>query len=305
MYPTNGRPGFGRVVQEQVQSLRTFGLVVDVLVIEGSDRLNYLLALPSLRHRIETFRPQVVHAHYGLSGAVAALQRRVPVITTFHGSDAGYSRWQGYVSRVVARVTTPVFVGAKGAASLGVKGGTVIPCGVDLERFRPIDRRRARRLLGWDEERRYVLLPGSRQQPVKRADLFDAVVQEVRQEVRDLTGVSLEQTQRPEVALMMNAADVTLMTSESEGSPVTIKESLACLTPVVSVPVGDVPDVIERLPGCAVAPSDAVALARAVVQALDMERRPEWRERVEPYGQQHIAAKLAALYERVVEARRE
>jgi teichuronic acid biosynthesis glycosyltransferase TuaC len=95
-----------------------------------------------------------------------------------------------------------------------------------------------------------------------------------------------------------------LMTSESEGSPVAIEESLACLTPVVSVPVGDVPTLIEGLPGCAVVPRDPRALADAVIRALGADRRPELRERVEPFGQDRVAAQLVALYERVLEARR-
>ena len=50
----------------------------------------------------------------------------------------------------------------------------------------------------------------------------------------------------------MNAVDVTLLTSDWEGSPGAVRESLACQTPVVSVPVGDVPNVLSGLPGCAV-----------------------------------------------------
>jgi Glycosyl transferases group 1 len=96
---------------------------------------------------------------------------------------------------------------------------------------------------------------------VKRADLFDAVIERVRPEVGDVVGVSLEQTPRSKVPLFMNAADMTLMTSESEGSPVTIKESLACLTPVVSVRVGDVHELIGSLPGCTVADRDPEFLA--------------------------------------------
>jgi teichuronic acid biosynthesis glycosyltransferase TuaC len=304
MYPIETAPSYGRVVYEQVASLRTLGVTVDVLTIEGDDRMNYVRAPASLKRRIDTFKPDLVHAHYGLSGAVALLQRRVPVVTTFHGSDTGYVRWQGYVSWFVARLTTPIFVDAEGAARLCVENAAVIPCGVDLNRFHTMDRGAARRRLGWAEAGHYVLLPGSRTHPVKRADLFDAAVQQARAEVGNLTGVTLEQLPREQVALMMNAADVTLMTSESEGSPVAIKESLACLTPVVSVPVGDVPTLIEGLPGCAVVPRDPRALADAVVRALGADRRPELRERVEPFGQDRVAAQLVALYERVLEARR-
>jgi glycosyltransferase involved in cell wall biosynthesis len=102
----------------------------------------------------------------------------------------------------------------------------------------------------------------------------------------------------------MNAVDMTLMTSDDEGSPVAIKESLACMTPVVSVPVGDVPDLIAGLAGCAVAPRDPAALARGVLDALRAERRPELRARVEPFSRVRSAERTLALYESVVRGQR-
>lgn len=40
-----------------------------------------------LLFKIEEYHPDIIHAHYGLSGLLANLQREVPVVTTFHGSD--------------------------------------------------------------------------------------------------------------------------------------------------------------------------------------------------------------------------
>ena len=84
-----------------------------------------------------------------------------------------------------------------------------------------------------------MLLPGARSNHVKRADLFDRVLELVADSVRDVRGVSLEGYSRHDVANVMNAVDVVLLTSDSEGSPVTVKEALASMTPVVSVPVSD------------------------------------------------------------------
>jgi teichuronic acid biosynthesis glycosyltransferase TuaC len=300
MYPTHESPGDGTFVQEQVESLRGLGLSIDVVTIRGpSGGTKYVHGFVALRRALAARRYDLIHAHYGLSGAIAAAQRRVPVLTTFHGSDT-YIQWQRYISRVVARVTTPIFVTEEGAARLGVESATVIPCGIDTTQFRPIDRGEARRLLGWDQERHYVLLPGSRKQRVKRADLFDAVLERARLEVGDLVGVSLEQTPRADVALIMNAVNLTLMTSESEGSPVAIKESLACSTPVVSVPVGDVPRMIAGLPGCTIVRRDPEALSNAVLAALDTDRRPELRERVLPYAVEFVARRIAAVYQSVL-----
>ena len=71
---------------------------------------------------------------------------------------------------------------------------------------------------------------------------------------------------RIEVAGVMNAVDVTVMTSDYEGSPVAVRESLACETPVVSVSVGDVPELLAGLPGCAVVERSERLLADAIAE---------------------------------------
>ena len=48
----------------------------------------------------------------------------------------------------------------------------------------------------------------------------------------------------------MNACDVLVLVSDGEGSPMVIKEAMACNLPIVSVPVGDVPEVIGGTDGC-------------------------------------------------------
>jgi glycosyltransferase involved in cell wall biosynthesis len=219
------------------------------------------------------------------------------VVTTFHGSDYnGWVWWQRHISWIVARRSFPIVVSKDGRRSLRRPSAAVIPAGVDTELFKPSDRRDARQKLGWKEEGHYVLFPGNRSNRRKRADLFDAVVAEVRKVVPGLQGVALQGYSREQTALVLNAVDVTLMTSDREGSPVTVRESLACLTPVVSVEVGDVAQVIADLPGCATFPRQPQALAQGVLDALAAERHPDLRLRAEETSRGHVAERLAALY---------
>jgi glycosyltransferase involved in cell wall biosynthesis len=228
----------------------------------------------------------------------------VPTVVTFHGSDTGYVAWQARVSWFVARVTTPIFVSREGARRLGCANAAVIPAGIDPERFRPRSASEARAALGWSHRGPLILLPGSRANVRKGAELFDAVVQEVRCSAPDVESVTLEGFRREQVADVMNAVDVTLMTSHSEGSPVAIKESLACMTPVVSVPVGDLPEILADLPGCAVVPRDAPALATAVLAALDAGGDPALRRRALLFSGRRLAERTVALYESVLARRR-
>ena len=140
MYPTPAEPGFGCFVRDQVDDLRALGIAVDVLAFDGRPkRSRYVGAGRRLRTRLRLRRYDIVHAHYGLTGAVAASQLRTPVVTTFHGSDA-WIPWQRTVSRLVARRTQPIAVAPVIADSIGVAPPRVIPCAVDLHLFAPVDR---------------------------------------------------------------------------------------------------------------------------------------------------------------------
>jgi teichuronic acid biosynthesis glycosyltransferase TuaC len=297
MYPTNAEPWLGSFVRELVEGLRTLGTRVTVLAFDGRRRKRaYAEAVPQLRRALRQEQFDLIHAHYGLTGVLAVSQRRVPVVVTFHGSDTRIP-WQARLSWLAARLSTPVFVSRDGAQRLGCPNATVIPAGVDLELFKPRPTAGARRALGWPVRGRYVLLPGSRANPDKGAWLYDEVIAETRKVAPDVTPVSLEGLSRDEVSDVMNAVDVTLMTSTFEGSPVAIKESLACMTPVVSVPVGDVPQLVAGLPGCAIAPRDPAALAHAVLHALECGGDAALRRAVEPLSSDRIAERTVAVYE--------
>jgi teichuronic acid biosynthesis glycosyltransferase TuaC len=303
MYPTEADPSRGSFIRDLVEDVRALGVEVTVLAFDGRKRKRaYLEASFELRRALRG-APDLVHAHYGLTGAVAVVQRSVPVVVTFHGSDTGnpHVPWQAWISWFVARMAMPVFVSRDGARRLGLDGAAVIPAGVDLDLFRSTPRVTARARLGWPRTGRYVLLPGARWNPVKGVPLFDAVVRELCSRGHDLTPVSLEGFSRPQVVDVMNAVDVTLMTSEFEGSPVAIKESLACLTPVVSVPVGDLPELLEGLPGCEIVPREPIRLADAVVRAFDRGGDPALSKRVERFSRSRVAERTVALYESVLQ----
>jgi glycosyltransferase involved in cell wall biosynthesis len=300
MYPTKDEPWTGSFVREFVDGLRALGTSVEVLAFDGRRRKRaYFEAMPQLQRALREASFDLIHAHYGLTGVLAVWQRRVPVVVTFHGSDTRIP-WQARLSWLAARLATPVFVSRDGARRLGCPNATIIPAGVDLDLFKPRPITEARKALGWPVRGRYVLLPGARADPAKGVRLFDDVIAEIRKLAPDVTPVSLEGFSREEVADVMNAVDVTLMTSRFEGSPVSIKESLACMTPVVSVPVGDVPELLEGLPGCAVAPRDSVVLARSLLQAFELGGDAALRQRVEPLSSRRLAERTLALYEQVL-----
>lgn len=317
MWPGAADPSFGIFVAEQVAALRAMGQPVAVCFIDGrAGRLNYLWGIRRIRRALRRGLPAadgraparpfgLVHAHYVLSGVAALLagarRRRRPLLVTHHGIEV-FEGWQAPLARVVSRLADhSLVISPAMAARLGLDATAVLPCGIDLQRFQPRDRTAACRELGLDEARRRIAWVGA-DRPEKRlalARLAAGWVAARRPEV-DLHVVS---GLPPEaVPAHLAACDVLLVSSTREGGPLVVKEALAMQLPVVSTAVGDVAALLEGLPGCAVVggtgPQDlAAGLARALDQALDRRPGPAARERVRPYDQERVAARLLAVYD--------
>ncbi len=308
MWPSRATPSAGIFVKEQVEALRAGApsMQVDVLTIDRTrSRLQYALAVPRLRRQLDRGY-DLLHAHYGLTAAVAVTQTRCPVVATFHGSDL-YLDWQRGVSRLAARRTgANICVSERLAGALGRADTNVIPCGVDLALFRPDNRARARDELGLPQDRRLVLFPGHPANPVKNYPLFVSTLAALPPPLRDqVEPVLLTQVPRERVPLYLAAVDAVLLTSRYEGANMVVKEALACERPVVSVPVGDIPETIAGVPGCALAPAEPGALAHALASTLRHGGGQGGRRRLEQLGQdaEWVAERVLAVYRGVMEAR--
>ncbi|MBF0181675.1 MAG: TIGR03088 family PEP-CTERM/XrtA system glycosyltransferase [Magnetococcales bacterium] len=77
---------------------------------------------------------------------------------------------------------------------------------------------------------------------------------------------------RPDARELMANFDLFVLSSQAEGTPLTILEAMAASLPVVATRVGGVPDlVVDGQTGALVPPGDAEALARAMLPYLDPE----------------------------------
>src|SRR5207245_2483062 len=95
----------------------------------------------------------------------------------------------------------------------------------------------------------------------------------------------------------INASNVLILTSLHEGSPSGVKEPMACNVPVVSVDVGDVPQVISQTKGCKVCPRDPDALAAALEEALQLTGPTTGRTDIAYAESSLVVKKIIAVYE--------
>ncbi|MEA4976576.1 MAG: glycosyltransferase family 4 protein [Paludibacter sp.] len=280
---------------EQAEALIKEGVKLEYYGIKGKGLRGYLSNRKMMLKKIEEFEPHLIHAHYGLSGLFANMQRKIPVVTTYHGSDINDSKvfWLSKLSMLFSKHN--IFVSERNLVKAKVsKRFSLLPCGVDMDFFKPVQKEIARKRMNLLLNEKYVLFSSSFNNFVKNASL----AQQAIELVDGAHLVELKNYSREEVWWLMNAVDACIMTSYSEGSPQFIKEALACNCPIVSVNVGDVSEVISNIDGCFIADYDPVDIAGKLNQALKIERVSGGRERLIylKFDNQYIASRLHDIY---------
>jgi len=198
----------------------------------------------------------------------------------------------------------------------------VIPCGVNLERFRPLGREGARRRLGLGNQR-LVLFIG-RIEPLKGIDQLIRSMSYLKQshqpqlmiiggdehsrhEITRLQQLAREfdvadtvtfagLVRHEELPYFYSAADVLAIPSYHESFGLVALEAMACGTPVVATDVGNLRDIIrDRDSGYVVADNAPHTLAdkiAAVLSHSEMRSPQEIRAAVASYGWENIARQV-------------
>lgn len=311
--PTPDRPATTTSIARQVDSLRAAGVQVDVLEIRGASVLKYFLFLPEVWRRLA--QVDLVHAHYGYCGWVARLQFSRPVVVTFMGSDvlgarntSGRMNFFSYIeialNKVLARLVDAVIVmTGQMAEQLKPVRSHVISYGIDVERFSPMDKRQCREQLGWDQNCRYILFPANPDDSNKNFLMAREVFEQLKKRMNEpMELVPLKGVVADRVPLHMNACDLMLMVSHSEGSPNVVKEAMACNLPVVGVPVGDVAELLDGVSGYRVVERDINAVIDAAYQLLTGSEEVRGREILLQKGLalDQVASKIIAVYKEVL-----
>jgi glycosyltransferase involved in cell wall biosynthesis len=315
--PPSEDPGFNVFVRAQIDSIAAAGHDVSTLWIDGpSSVVNCARSAKKLNRILRKKKYDIIHAHYGLSGIPACLQRHCPVVVSFCGDDfqkdaggngriTARSRASVWASQVIAHMANAVIVDddkmiEKFSSASARHKTVVIPSGVDFDFFRPMEMPAARTQAGLDAQRRYVLFPASPERARERFDLARQAVDVLRARRPDVELVALHEKPRELVPVYMNACDVVLLTSEREASAGVVKESLACDAPVVCVDVGEAWRLIDGVDGCYRVQRDPRDIAEKLGLVLESGARSNGRSRIAHLALGAVAEKVVSVYESVL-----
>jgi glycosyltransferase involved in cell wall biosynthesis len=287
--------------------------------------------------------PDLVHAHFWMSGLAALRAAReldIPVVQTFHALGVVKQRHQGAkdtspahriatergiaqrCDRVVATCTDEVFELVRLGADR--RRISVVPCGVDVERFTPAGPREPRR------NGRHRLVAACRL--VERKGLADAVAAlallpdaelhvaggpdagalDADPEARRLEALAAELgvgdrlvlrgcVSRERMPALLRSADVVLCVPWYEPFGIVPLEAMACGVPVAATAVGgQIDSIVDGVTGVHVPPRDPGALAAALRELLD---HPERCARLGAAGARRVRERFT--HERVAAATRE
>ncbi|MDP2173415.1 MAG: glycosyltransferase [Candidatus Cloacimonadaceae bacterium] len=298
LFVCSGNDGVSPIIRAQAESLKRIGIDLEIIPVVGKGYHGYFRFIKILRKHIRKTKPDLIHAHYSFCGIIAALSSRKKVITSLMGSDVNQTGiWRFIIKIYIKFVWKKTIVKSEDMRKkIGIKNTIVIPNGVDIEKFKPMDKRKCREEIGWDQTKKIILFAGNPERPEKNYALARQSVLTIERDDVELKVVyGMKHSQIP---LMLNAADLLLLTSKWEGSPNIVKEAMACNIPVVSTDVGDVRLLFGNVAGFNLVDHNMEEICKSISSLLKSEQINEGRAQIIKLKMDSvsIARRLLALY---------
>lgn len=287
-------------IEEQVNSLINEGIDISFFYIKRGGFSGYLYHYKPFLKYVLKVKPDIIHAHNGLCGLFSSLQNFCPTVVTFHGSDINLykSKLFSFFAYVIS--SKSIFVSEKLSKKFFIKNATIIPCGVDVSIFKIMDHSKCKKKYNLNHKIN-VLFASTFDNKIKNFNLAKKSLELLKN--YDIEIVELKGFSREDVAQLLNAVDLLLLTSNSEGSPQIIKEAMACGCPIVSTDVGDVKWIVEGTDGCYVCKHDPYDISQKIVMALKFkEIRTNGPKRIFLLGLNNecIAKRIIEVYKNVL-----
>jgi glycosyltransferase involved in cell wall biosynthesis len=293
----NSSLGISPIVKRQGESIIGLGVDVEFFNIKGKGIRGYLGNLSRLNRTIKQTKPDLIHAHYSKSGILSALTGFKPLVVSFMGSDTVGCLARN-INSMLSRLIWQYTIVKSHQMKLGLvkRKIIVLPNGVDTMVFKPVSKASCQEELNWSISIKHILFAANPNRPEKNFSLIDKAIKILKSNQVELH--TLMDVKPDVVPIMMNAADVVVLTSYREGSPNVIKEAMACDRPIIATPVGDIPYLFENVEGTFISDFNVNTMKENISKALKFEKS-KGRNQIFKLGlsSSTVAEKLTKIYQ--------
>lgn len=292
-YPSNKSPIYGVFIKEQIESLGRPELKERVFFINAKHKgkIEYLKCFFRLLFIVRKF--DIIHCHHVFCALVVLFTfPKAKVLVSFLSDGKKEFTFKSRVpfskllyNYILKKSDGRIFKSPIPAFLLNDKYTFHLPNGVNTNLFSPVYKQEAKRRIGLNQSKKYILFVSSNitDRPEKRYDLFKKTLEILKSkynhsEIEELLMINIK---RETVPFYFNASELHLLTSDVEGSPNSVKESMSCNIPVVSTAVGNVKDMLQDVENCYVSSTnDPAELARYCNKILMFENQFNIRESI-------------------------
>lgn len=303
-------------VKSQYDSLEPYVEKIDHYRIKGSGLKAYRLAYKELKKKLKDEAFDIIHAHWSYSGLLCSfIKKNEKLVVSFMGNDLQgyYSKkfnlltFRGLLEILLSQIllfrTDAIIVKSKKMLNwipfYFRQKTEVIPNGVNLNKFKRMDKNEAREVLHIDSAKSYILFLGNIEDPNKNFNLLKKAAC-----LLNISNVILKPypVHSNQIPYYLAAADVLAFPSKLEGSPNIIKEAIAVGCPIVATDVGDVKERIGEIEGCHISKFDELDFAKKLSAALKYNKRINANGHLIEISETNIAVRIINLYKKMLKS---
>ena len=291
-------------VKEQGTALQQLGCEIAYYAVVGKGVRGYLRNVKPLRAKIASFKPDIIHAHYGLCGMVAVLaaQKKVPVVVTCHNGETLSMYGNIITSMAIQRADYTISVAQHIYDKLYIKPKhyMIQPCGIDMKDLPLVDKATAMKEMNLPKDKINILFGGSFSNARKNAPLAKAAIELLHRD--DINLIEMRGYNRHQVNLLFCGCDMLLLPTKSEGSPQVLKEAMACNCPVVATGVADIAFLLQGVTNSYVTTFDPKDVADKIQRVIDCGERTNGRDRIDALRLDNpfVATTILNVYKSIV-----
>lgn len=300
-------------VREQGEELRKLGCEIAYYAVVGKGMRGYLRNVKPLRKKIQEFQPDIIHAHFGLSGMVAILaaRKKVPVVITCHNGETLTKYGNIISSLAIRRADYTICVAQHIYDKLYLKPKPYIiqPCGIDLKDLPLVDKAIAQKEMNLSSDKINILFGGSFTNARKNAPLAKAAIKIVNHNFETINHkssainlIEMRGFNRSQVNKLLCGCDMLLLPTKSEGSPQVLKEAMACNCPIVATDVADIAYLLQGVTNSYVTSFDPSDVADKIQRVIENNTRTNGRERIEELRLDNplVCERILGVYRKVL-----